>query len=235
MRRSSGGRPCRRCAMRAASVSSSAARVWITTGLPSSAASASWRSKSSLLGCTGRVLAEVVEARLADGDGARVAEQRAQLVDAVRVVLVRVVRVDAEAGVDAVVLAPRARGPRVRRRAGSRRRSRGRRRRPVRARGSPEPARGRGARGCRSRPAELFVDDRLVELLEERRGFAKRLAGWKLARLPATAPRLRSRRSARRASGRPPPRPRGTRAGPRASPRSRAARAAPASCAGGTA
>ena len=51
-----------------------------------------------------RVLAEVVEAGLADRDGARVREQVAQLVEPVRVGLVGVVRVDAESGVDAVVL-----------------------------------------------------------------------------------------------------------------------------------
>ena len=62
------------------------------------------RFEEALLVVVRGVLAEVVEARLADRDRARVAEQVAKLVEAVRVGLVRVVRVDAEDGVDAVVL-----------------------------------------------------------------------------------------------------------------------------------
>ena len=82
-------------------MSASAARVWITTGLPSSAASASCASKSSLLPVARRVVAVVVEAGLADGDRRSCREQLAQLVEAAGLVAAGLVRVDAERGEDA--------------------------------------------------------------------------------------------------------------------------------------
>ena len=68
----------------ARSVSSSAARVWMTTGLPSSPASASCRSNRPRLRVVRRVVAVVVEPGLADGDRPRVREQLAQLVEIAR-------------------------------------------------------------------------------------------------------------------------------------------------------
>ena len=58
-------------------MSSSAARVWMTTGLPVAAASASCASNSSCCAVGRRVVAEVVESGLADRDRARVREQLA--------------------------------------------------------------------------------------------------------------------------------------------------------------
>ena len=102
-------RPCPSKPRERASVSSSAARVWMTTGLPSSAASSSCRVEEAALRVVRRVVAEVVEAGLADGDGALVGEQVAQLVEPLGLGAAGFVRVDAERRVDAVVLRRRAR------------------------------------------------------------------------------------------------------------------------------
>src|SRR5205807_287559 len=58
---------------------------------------------------------------------------------------------------------------------------------------APRPRRRRDARACRSlvvaaHPAELLLDDRVVELLEERLRLAQRLARAEVARLPAADP-----------------------------------------------
>ena len=66
---------------RAAAVSASASRVWITTGRPAADAISSWRSKSARWAGTRREVVEVVEARLADRHGARVLEELDELVD----------------------------------------------------------------------------------------------------------------------------------------------------------
>ena len=87
----------------AAAVSSEAARVWTTTGLPSSAASSSCALEELALAVVRRVVAVEVEPGLADGDRALVGEQLTQLVEPGRVGLGRLVRVDAERGEDAVV------------------------------------------------------------------------------------------------------------------------------------
>ena len=67
-----------------ARVSASASRVWMTTGLPSSLASSSCASNSARCAVARRVVAEVVETGLADGDRRVVLEQLAELVDAPR-------------------------------------------------------------------------------------------------------------------------------------------------------
>ena len=85
-------------------MSSSASRVWMTTGFAELGRELELRLEQAPLVVARGVLAEVVEAGLADRDGALVCEQLAQLVEAVGVGLVRVVRMDAEARVDAVVL-----------------------------------------------------------------------------------------------------------------------------------
>ena len=70
----------------AAAVSSEAARVWMTTGLPSSAASSSCALEELALAVARRVVAVVVEPGLPDRDGALgCGEQLAQLVDGGRV------------------------------------------------------------------------------------------------------------------------------------------------------
>ena len=102
--RSSAGRPCRRSRRAPRAVSSSAARVWITTGLPSSAASVELRGEEAALGVARRVVAEVVEPGLADRDRLRVREQaRAARRGRPRRPLRGLVRVDAEDREDAVV------------------------------------------------------------------------------------------------------------------------------------
>ena len=220
----------------AASVSSSAARVWITTGLPSSAASASCAVEQPPLRVARRVVAEVVEPGLADRDGALVPRAARAARRAVGVVVAAgLVRVDAERGVDArrgaAASSSASRAPAIvvattitRSTPASRARS----------------STSRASAGSRCAwvsiiRGEVVLADRRVELAEERRRLAQRLAGRELARLPARRSSSRSRRSAPGGSGRPPRRPRGTRAGRRASPRSRAARAASARCAAGTA
>ena len=87
----------------AASVSSSAARVWITTGFPSSAASSSCGGEEPPLVVGRRVVAEPVEPGLADRDRLRMREQLAQRGEIVRRRRPRLVRVDAEDREDAVV------------------------------------------------------------------------------------------------------------------------------------
>ena len=77
--------------------------MWITTGFPSSAASASCRSNSVELAVVRRVVAVEVEPGLADGDGARVREALARARRAARVVAARSVWMDAEDRADAVV------------------------------------------------------------------------------------------------------------------------------------
>ena len=67
----------------AAAVSSSAARVWITAGLPVSAAIVEEPLEEPALRVVRRVVAEVVEADLADGDRLRMVEQLAELGDGV--------------------------------------------------------------------------------------------------------------------------------------------------------
>ena len=84
-------------------MSSSASRVWMTTGLPSSAASSSCACEE--LAAAGRAARSrgSSRARLADGDRARVPSELAQLVERGCVVIRGLVRVDAERGVDSVV------------------------------------------------------------------------------------------------------------------------------------
>ena len=72
---------CRRSRASTATVSSSAARVWMTSGLPQLAASAACASEELALRVARRVVAVVVEAGLADGDGPRMREQLAQRVE----------------------------------------------------------------------------------------------------------------------------------------------------------
>ncbi len=101
--RSSGGRRGPSKPSSAASVSASAARVWITTGFAVSTAIASMRAKSSRCASARRVVAEPVEPGLADGDRLRVVEQRAHLGDVGVRRVTGLVRVDAEDREDAVV------------------------------------------------------------------------------------------------------------------------------------
>ena len=102
-------------------MSSSAARVWITTGFPSSRASGELALEEELLRVVRRVVAEVVEPRLAHRNGLRMREQRLQLGNVVCLRAAGLVRMDAERRVDAVVRVRE--GERVAR-AGERRRDR---------------------------------------------------------------------------------------------------------------
>ena len=80
-------------------MSSQASRVWITSGSWRSWASWICAANADLLHVAGRVLVEVVEPGLADGDDARGVEQVDDRVDAVR----RVVRMEPDRRVHAVV------------------------------------------------------------------------------------------------------------------------------------
>ena len=182
---------------RAAAASSSASRLWTTTGSPSSSASASCASKRRRCCCRRREAADRVEAGLADRDRLRMREQLAKLVEPLGLRLRRLMRVDAERRVDAVVALgdrersaarldpgadgddPRDAGLRVRARRAS-----------LRARRTRRGARARRSRrGGGFHPRELLGDDELgVELREERRRLAQRLPGGKRARLPAAGP-----------------------------------------------
>ena len=173
-------------------MSSSAARVWMTTGLPSlardcelaleqlAAARRAARSRGSSRG-------PVSPTATAFGwpSSAR------NLGHMLRFGAAGFVRMDAEARVDAVVrvgeresvVRPGERG---------RDRDDALRRRP-RGRGRCTSARRRrGARGCRSRfaahPAKLLLGDRVVELAEERSRLEQNLPGGQVARLPAADP-----------------------------------------------
>ena len=139
-----------------------------------------------------RVIAEVVEAGLADRDRARVARGAAQLVDAAGLRAAGLVRMDAEHGEDVVVLPPRARAPRARpRRVVATRDDARHARRRVRARGPPTPrpvarcACVSITRRCIRASSSSTTDG--VELPEERRR----------ARAAAGPPRARSAASRR--------------------------------------
>ena len=84
-------------------MSSSAARVWMTSGLPSSRASCDLGGERALLVGARRVVAVVVEAGLADRAAARVRGELAQLVGDRVVVAGRVVGVAADRGEHLVV------------------------------------------------------------------------------------------------------------------------------------
>ena len=101
---------------RAAAVSASASRVWITTGKPSRRGQLELAVEERPLRGAGCEIVEVVEPRLADGNDAGWLEQLGELLDPRRLGPARLVRVDPERSEDALLRL----GDRERRAAGRR-------------------------------------------------------------------------------------------------------------------
>ena len=136
------------------------------------------RSKSCCLRVARRVVAVVVEPGLADARPPLVPQQLARARRAVAPPRPRLVRMDAERGEDAVVLARRSRARRATSRSRCRRRRRGRRRPRARARATSAGSSQRVEVRVRvdhspARPAELLVDDRPGRASEERPRLAR--------------------------------------------------------------
>ena len=94
----------RQTSSRTRSVSGQASRQWMTIGSFGLLRERHLVAKNAILHVARRVIVEIVEANFAPGDDFRVLGELRELVEMLRRDLLRLVRVDADRGVDPVVL-----------------------------------------------------------------------------------------------------------------------------------